>query len=320
MQEFSHKPVLLDEVISSLNLKEGMTVIDGTLGGGGHSAAILEKIGPTGRLIGIDRDNDALAHCKEKFKGNPAFCPVKSNYCNMKEVCQELGIQKVDAILLDLGVSSYQLDNVERGFSYMHDCALDMRMDTTQELCAHDVVNNMSAEELAKIIWEYGEDKFSRRIAEFIVKNRPINTTFELNKAIEAAIPAKFRREGPHPSKRTYQAIRIYVNNELQPLEDAIKDAVSLLNVGGRLGIISFHSLEARTVKTTMKYLELSCICPKQSIICTCDKVQEVKMVTKKPLVASDAELLDNPRARSAELRVCEKVAPVPKKNGANYR
>ena len=314
MQEFSHKSVLLDEVIDGLALKEGMTIIDGTLGGGGHSSEIIKRIGPNGRLIGIDRDNDALDHCKRKFDGNPAFIPVKSNYCDMVSVCKSLGIDGVDGILLDLGVSSYQLDNVDRGFSYMHDCALDMRMDTTQALTAHDVVNFMSQDELAKIIWEYGEDKFSKRIAEFVVKNRPINSTFELNKAIEAAIPAKFRREGPHPSKRTYQAIRIYVNNELGPLENTVKDAVSLLKPGGRLAIISFHSLEARAVKTTMKYLELDCICPKQSIICTCDKVPEVKMVTKKPITASPAELEENPRARSAELRICEKLPPQTKK------
>ena len=308
MFEFSHKPVLLREVIDMLALKEGMTVIDGTLGGGGHSAEILRIIGKSGKLIGIDRDNDALEFCKKKFAGCESFIPVKANYSDMKEVCRELGVEHVDAILLDLGVSSYQLDNVERGFSYMHDCALDMRMDTEQKLTAYDVVNNMSAEELSKIIWEYGEDRFSRRIAEFIVKSRPINTTFELNRAIEAAIPAKFRREGPHPSKRTYQAIRIYVNNELEPLENTIKDAVSLLKPSGRLAIISFHSLEARAVKTTMKYLESDCVCPKQSLICTCNKIQEVKILTKKPITASDAELEDNPRARSAELRVCEKT------------
>lgn len=308
MFEFSHKPVLLREVIDMLALKEGMTVIDGTLGGGGHSAEILKLIGKAGKLIGIDRDNDALEFCKKKFAGCDSFIPVKANYSDMKEVCRELGVEHVDAILLDLGVSSYQLDNAERGFSYMHDCALDMRMDTEQRLTAYDVVNNMSAEELSKIIWEYGEDKFSRRIAEFIVKSRPINTTFELNRAIEAAIPAKFRREGPHPSKRTYQAIRIYVNNELEPLENTIKDAVSLLKPSGRLAIISFHSLEARAVKTTMKYLESDCVCPKQSLICTCNKIQEVKILTKKPITASDAELEDNPRARSAELRVCEKT------------
>ena len=308
MFEFSHKPVLLREVIDMLALKEGMTVIDGTLGGGGHSAEILKLIGKAGKLIGIDRDNDALEFCKKKFAGCDSFIPVKANYSDMKEVCRELGVEHVDAILLDLGVSSYQLDNVERGFSYMHDCALDMRMDTEQKLTAYDVVNNMSAEELSKIIWEYGEDRFSRRIAEFIVKSRPINTTFELNRAIEAAIPAKFRREGPHPSKRTYQAIRIYVNNELEPLENTIKDAVSLLKPSGRLAIISFHSLEARAVKTTMKYLESDCVCPKQSLICTCNKIQEVKILTKKPITASDAELEDNPRARSAELRVCEKT------------
>ena len=308
MFEFSHKPVLLREVMDMLALKEGMTVIDGTLGGGGHSAEILKLIGKAGKLIGIDRDNDALEFCKKKFAGCDSFIPVKANYSDMKEVCRELGVEHVDAILLDLGVSSYQLDNVERGFSYMHDCALDMRMDTEQKLTAYDVVNNMSAEELSKIIWEYGEDRFSRRIAEFIVKSRPINTTFELNRAIEAAIPAKFRREGPHPSKRTYQAIRIYVNNELEPLENTIKDAVSLLKPSGRLAIISFHSLEARAVKTTMKYLESDCVCPKQSLICTCNKIQEVKILTKKPITASDAELEDNPRARSAELRVCEKT------------
>ncbi len=314
MAEFSHKPVLLQEVIDSLALKEGMTVIDGTLGGGGHSAEILKIIGPTGKLIGIDRDNDALNHCKKKFEGNPAFTPVKSNYCNMKSVCEELGIDKVDAILLDLGVSSFQLDNAERGFSYMQNCALDMRMDAEQKLSAYDVVNYMDESELAKIIRDYGEDKFAKRIAEFIVKARPISTTFELNEVITNAIPAKFRREGPHPSKRTYQAIRIYVNNELEPLENTIKDAVSLLKPHGRLGIISFHSLEARAVKNTMRYLESDCICPKESIICTCNKVQEVKMVTKKPIVASNEELEENPRSRSAEYRVCEKVVSVPKK------
>lgn len=308
MFEFSHKPVLLNEVIDMLALKEGATVIDGTLGGGGHSAEILKRIGNDGRLIGIDRDSDALDFCKKKFADNKAFTPVKANYSDMKAVCNELGIGSVDAILLDLGVSSYQLDNAERGFSYMHDSALDMRMDTQQALTAYDVVNGMSIDELTKIIREYGEDKFARRIAEFIVKSRPIDTTFELNKAIEAAIPAKFRREGPHPSKRTYQAIRIYVNNELEPLENTIKDAVSLLKPHGRLAVISFHSLEARAVKTTMKYLELDCICPKQSLICTCNKVKEVKMLTRKPITASDEELAENPRARSAELRVCEKL------------
>lgn len=309
MFEFSHKPVLLNEVIDMLALKEGATVIDGTLGGGGHSAEILKRIGNNGRLIGIDRDSDALDFCKKKFADNKAFTPIKANYSDMKAVCNELGIGSVDAILLDLGVSSYQLDNAERGFSYMHDGALDMRMDTQQALTAYDVVNGMSVDELTKIIREYGEDKFARRIAEFIVKSRPIDTTFELNKAIEAAIPAKFRREGPHPSKRTYQAIRIYVNNELEPLENTIKDAVSLLKPHGRLAVISFHSLEARAVKTTMKYLELDCICPKQSLICTCNKVKEVKMLTRKPITASDEELAENPRARSAELRVCEKLS-----------
>lgn len=314
MFEFSHKPVLFNEVIEMLALKEGATVIDGTLGGGGHSAEILKRIGKNGKLIGIDRDSDALEFCKNKFAGNEAFIPVKANYADMKAVCDKLEISSVDAILLDLGVSSYQLDNVERGFSYMHDCALDMRMDKQQKLTAYDVVNNMSADELTTIIREYGEDKFARRIAEFIVKSRPINTTFELNKAIEAAIPAKFRREGPHPSKRTYQAIRIYVNNELEPLENTIKDAVSLLKPHGRLAVISFHSLEARAVKTTMKYLEQDCICPKQSIICTCNKIKEVTMLTKKPITASEAELDENPRARSAELRVCEKLPPMPKR------
>ncbi len=307
MIEFSHKPVLFDEVMDMLALEEGMTVIDGTLGGGGHSGEILKRIGSSGRLIGIDRDNDALEHCRAKFNNNSSFIPVKSNYCEMKSVCESLGIDKVDRILLDLGVSSYQLDTAERGFSYMHDAPLDMRMDKDQALSAYDVVNTMSADELFRIIRDYGEDKFAKRIAEFIVNNRPINTTFELNKVIEAAIPAKFRRQGPHPSKRTYQAIRIYVNNELAPLENTVKDAVSLLKPHGRLAVISFHSLEARAVKQTMKYLELDCVCPKQALICTCGKVSEVTLLTRKPIVASEKELEDNPRARSAELRVCEK-------------
>ena len=190
----------------------------------------------------------------------------------------------------------------------MHNGRLDMRMDAQQKLTAYDVVNTMEEKELASIIMQYGEERFAQRIASFIVKNRPIETTFELNQAIEAAIPARFRREGPHPSKRTFQAIRIYVNDELAPLEQTIKDCVSLLKPGGRLAVISFHSLEARIVKQTMKYLELDCICPKHAIVCTCNKVKEVKLITKKPITASQEELSDNPRARSAELRICEKL------------
>ncbi len=306
--EFSHKPVLLEEVIKGLNLKPGMTIIDGTLGGGGHSAEILKRIIPNGKLVGIDRDDDALAHCKKKFENSPAFTPVKANYKDIKQVCKGLQIDQVDGILLDLGVSSFQLDNENRGFSYMHNGRLDMRMDAQQKLTAYDVVNTMEEKELASIIMQYGEERFANRIASFIVKNRPIETTFELNQAIEAAIPARFRREGPHPSKRTFQAIRIYVNDELAPLEQTIKDCVSLLKPGGRLAVISFHSLEARIVKQTMKYLELDCICPKHAIVCTCNKVKEVKLITRKPITASQEELSDNPRARSAELRICEKL------------
>ena len=308
MTDFAHKPVLFHEVIEGLNLKPDMTIIDGTLGGGGHSAEILKRIGPKGTLIGLDRDRDALEYCSKKFQGNPAFVPVKSNYKDMKQICKAMHIDKVDGILLDLGVSSFQLDNQDRGFSYMHDCKLDMRMDQTQSLTAYDVVNGMDEQELASILAEYGEERFAKRIASFIVNNRPIETTFTLNEIIASAIPAKFRREGPHPSKRTFQAIRIYVNDELAPLAQTIKDAVSLLSPGGRLAVISFHSLEARVVKQTMKYLELDCICPKHAIVCTCNKKQEVKLITKKPITASGAELEENPRARSAELRICEKL------------
>lgn len=309
--EFKHISVLLNECIEALNIKEDGIYVDCTLGGAGHSSEIVKKLGPNGRLIGIDQDTDALKAAKERLKDYNNVTFVHNNFYNIDAILEELGVEKVDGILMDLGVSSYQLDNAERGFSYMNDAPLDMRMNRDDEFSAFDIVNNYSEKELFKIIKEYGEEKFAKRIANFIVKRReksPIETTFELVDVIKSAIPAKARREGPHPAKRTFQAIRIEVNSELQILNKTIEDGINRLNKEGRMAIITFHSLEDRIVKHKYKELQKPCTCPSEFPICVCGKEPIIDIISRKPIEASEEELEYNPRSRSAKLRVAEKI------------
>ena len=273
--EFAHKSVLLDETIEGLNIREGKIYLDGTLGGAGHSREILKKLKGTGLLIGIDQDIEALEVAKERLSDYKNVEFFNLNYINFEKALDELGIDKIDGVLLDIGVSSYQFDNPERGFSYRFDAPLDMRMDQELEISARDIVNTYSESEITRIIKEYGEEKWAARIAKFIVderKTKNIETTFELVEIIKNAIPASARRNGPHPAKRTFQALRIEVNRELDVLEDSIERFVHRLNPGGRIAIITFHSLEDRIVKNAFKYLEMDCICPPSSPICTCKK------------------------------------------------
>lgn len=310
--EFKHKSVLLEECIENLNIKSDGIYVDGTLGGGGHSSYICSKLGPCGTLIGIDRDKDALAAAEERLKDyecNKIF--VQSNYSDIKNVLSELDIEGVDGALLDLGVSSFQLDNFQRGFSYMQDAPLDMRMNQDDDFTAYDVVNKYSKKDLQNIISKYGEERWASRIAGFIVEGRveePIETTFRLVEIIKAAIPAKARREGPHPAKRTFQAIRIEVNDELGQLTRAVEEFCDVLLPGGRLCIISFHSLEDRIVKEIFNRRANPCTCPKEFPVCICGKVADIKKISRKPIIPTDEELEFNPRARSAKLRVCEKL------------
>jgi len=307
--EFKHVSVLLDECIESLNIREDKTYVDCTLGGTGHTQEILKKL-KGGKLIGIDQDTDALKNAEILLKDYDNVILVHQNFENIKEIIIENAPAGVDGILMDLGVSSYQLDEGERGFSYMKDAPLDMRMNRDEDLSAYDVVNKYPEEEIYRIIRDYGEEKWAKRVAGFIRKARdekPIETTLELVGLIKAAIPAKARREGPHPAKRTFQAIRIEVNRELSILRQTILDAVDGLNPGGRLAIITFHSLEDRIVKTTYKELENPCNCPK-NLPCICGKVATVKILTKKPILPTDEEIEINPRSRSAKLRVLEKL------------
>ena len=310
--EFSHVPVLYDEVLEGLNIRPGKIYADGTLGGAGHSSGICEALNGNGMLIGIDRDTDALNAAKqrlEKYSCEKQF--VHSNYSDIKLVLQELNIPALDGALLDIGVSSFQLDNPERGFSYMHDAPLDMRMNAEDSFTAEIVVNEYSQDQLAKIIKDYGEEKWAARIAQFIVKERnkkPIKTTFELVDIIKAAMPAAARRDGPHPAKRTFQAIRIEVNDELGHLRRAVTDFVDVMAPGGRLAIITFHSLEDRIVKETFAQRLNPCTCPPELPICACGKVPDIKKVTHKPSVADAKELERNPRSRSAKLRIIEKI------------
>lgn len=310
--EFNHKSVLFDECMEHLDIKPGGIYVDGTLGGGGHSSGICERLGSEGLLIGIDRDEDALAAAKERlaeYQCKKLF--VQSNYSDIKDVLAENGIDGIDGALLDLGVSSFQLDNADRGFSYMQTAPLDMRMNRRDGLTAYDVVNTYSRQELTDIIKKYGEEKWASRIATFITdrrKEKPIENTEELVEIIKAAIPAKARREGPHPAKRTFQAIRIEVNDELGQLKKAVGDFCDVLNPGGRLCIISFHSLEDRIVKDIFNERFDPCICPKDFPMCVCGRKPQIKKITKKPIVAGEDELEENPRARSAKLRVAEKI------------
>ena len=309
--EFKHVSVLLNECIDNLNIKENGIYVDGTLGGGGHSLEILKKLSKDGLLIGIDQDEDALKAAKNRLQNFDNVKYVHSNFYNVESVLNNLEIEKIDGILMDLGVSSYQLDTCERGFSYMQDAALDMRMNRENPLSAYNVVNEYEEEELFRIIKDYGEEKFAKRIARFIVENRekkPIETTLELVEIIKAAIPAKARREGPHPAKRTFQAIRIEVNSELSILNKTIEDAVNKLNKGGRVAIITFHSLEDRIVKLKFKELATACTCPKEFPICVCGGTAKVKIISRKAIEPSKEEVLENPRSRSAKLRVIEKL------------
>lgn len=311
MDEFYHQSIMVSQVIELLNPKRGGVFVDGTLGGGGHSKYILDNLPEGSMLIGIDRDDDALNAAGKKLGHNPLFKAVKGNFFNMKSIIRTEGFSGVDGILLDLGVSSHQLDEGKRGFSYGIDAPLDMRMDRQQAFSAYDVVNTYTVNQLNEIIRSYGEERFSLRISKAIVNAReksPIQTTGELSKIIKSAIPAATRREGPHPAKRTFQAIRIEVNKELDGLQKAITDAVDLLNPNGIIAIISFHSLEARIVKTTFRNLANPCTCSKDAPICVCGKKPIIKLINTKPITADTTELTNNPRSRSAELRSAIKL------------
>ena len=311
MSEFHHVSVLLEECIEGLAIKPDGIYVDGTLGGAGHSSCIAAKL-TTGRLIGIDRDNVALAAAAERLKPfEDRVTLVHANFCEMDEALKGLGIDKVDGILLDLGVSSPQLDDGQRGFSYMADAPLDMRMNGEDTRDARQIVNTWSYEELKRILYDYGEERFAPRIAAAICRRReqaPIETTLELVDVIKSAMPASALREKQHPAKRSFQAIRIAVNDELGAVETVMKKAVPLLNPGGRLAVITFHSLEDRIVKNAMAEAAKGCTCPPEFPVCVCGKKPQVRLVTRKPIVSGEEELERNPRARSAKLRICEKL------------
>ena len=307
--EFKHTPVMLNECIEGLNINPDGIYVDGTLGGAGHSKEIAKRLSKKGMLIGIDRDEEALKAAKENLKEFSNVKYVHGNHDEIKEILEELNIDKVDGILLDLGVSSYQLDERNRGFSYLGSNELDMRMDQTQSLTAKDVVNNYDEEKLANIIFEYGEEKFSRNIARNICKYRAekvIETTDELVKIIEESIPKSKQKDG-HPAKRTFQAIRIEVNNEIKPLYNTILNCIKCLNTKGRLCVITFHSLEDRAVKKAMLDAKGKCTCPPDLPYCVCGAKSEGKIITKKPMVASKEEQEENSRSKSAKLRIFEK-------------
>ncbi|WP_024614996.1 16S rRNA (cytosine(1402)-N(4))-methyltransferase RsmH [Clostridium sp. Ade.TY] len=309
--EFKHVSVLLNECLEGLNIKKDGKYVDCTLGGAGHSSQIIKRLDKDGLLIGIDQDKDALKAASKRLEEYDNKILVHNNFYNIGEIIDSLDIGHVDGILMDLGVSSYQLDEGERGFSYMQDAPLDMRMNRENEFSAYNVVNEYSEDELVKIIKDYGEERFAKRIANFIVERRsdsPIKTTLELVDIIKSAIPAKARREGPHPAKRTFQAIRIEVNGELRILNKAIEDGVERLNKGGRMAIITFHSLEDRIVKLKFRDLANPCKCPKEFPICVCGKTPTVKLVSRKAIEPSKEEVTENPRSRSAKLRVIEKL------------
>lgn len=309
--EFVHKSIMLEEVISSLNIKPDGIYVDGTLGGAGHSFEIVKRLIEGGRLIGIDQDGDAIEAATKRLEPyKERVTIVRSNYAQMRQVLKNLGIDHVDGILLDLGVSSYQLDNAERGFTYREDVPLDMRMDQRQVQTARDIVNDYSEMELFRMIRDYGEDKFAKNIAKHIVaarKEGPIETTGQLIEIIKASIPKKIRMNGGHPAKKTFQAIRIALNHELDVLKDNLEDMIDLLNDEGRLCVITFHSLEDRIVKNIYRTCERPCICPPEFPVCTCGKVSKGKVITRKPIVPSEQELLENSRSKSSKLRVFEK-------------
>lgn len=310
--KFEHVSVLLNECIEGLDIKPNGVYVDGTLGGAGHASVVCSLLNEDGHFIGIDQDNNALAVSKERLNQvKPQVSLVKSNFVEVKSVLETLNISAIDGMLIDLGVSSHQLDEPSRGFSYMHDAPLDMRMNQDASLNAYEIVNEMSEEDLYHIIKDYGEERWAKRIASFIVTERqqkPIETTFELVEVIKKAIPQGARKDGPHPAKRTFQAIRIAVNRELEIIEPTIRDVVSKLKQGGRLCIITFHSLEDRIVKHVFKDLEDPCTCSKALPVCVCGKKPQVKVITRKPILPSEEEVEQNPRSRSAKLRIIEKI------------
>ena len=311
MAGFEHIPVLLRETIEGLNIKPCGTYVDGTLGGGGHSYCILEKLNDQGRLIGIDQDGAAVAAAGERLERFTNVTIVRNNYCNIRQVLADLDIKEVDGILLDLGVSSHQLDTPERGFSYMNDAPLDMRMDDRSEMTAADIVNNYSQSELARVLRVYGEEKFAANIAKHITAAReggPIKTTGELVEIIKASIPQKIRKTMGHPAKQTFQALRIELNRELNVLTDTLDTMIDLLAPGGRIAVITFHSLEDRIVKNIFKNAQDPCICPPNLPVCACGRVSRGRIITRKPIVPSEEEMRSNPRSKSSKLRIFEKI------------
>ena len=307
MTEFSHTPVMLNECIEALNIKNSGIYVDGTLGGAGHSVHIAEKCG---RLVGIDRDAEAIAAAGKRLEGRNVTL-VNDNYNNIDTILDSLGIEKIDGALLDLGVSSYQLDNPERGFSYRYDAPLDMRMNKDDRVSAYNVVNEYESRELEKIFFEYGEERFAKAIARRIIEKRekkPIETTFELAEIVKNSIPFKTRKDEKHPEKRVFQAVRIAVNDELSQLGNTIKSFCERLNSGGRIAVITFHSLEDRIVKTAFADLARGCICPKEFPVCVCNNKPKIKIINKKPILPTAEELASNSRSASAKLRVAEKL------------
>ncbi|WMJ76733.1 MULTISPECIES: 16S rRNA (cytosine(1402)-N(4))-methyltransferase RsmH [unclassified Sedimentibacter] len=308
--DYKHTSVLLDESIEGLNIKTDGIYVDATLGGGGHTEEILKRT-TKGRVIGIDQDDYAIKRANEKLKEYKNFTAVRNNFSNIEEILDDLNIDKIDGILFDLGVSSFQLDIPERGFSYNNDMPLDMRMDNSQTTTARHIVNGYEEHELSRILWEYGEEKWAARIAKFIVQEREhefIETTGQLVSIIKKAIPKQVRQDGAHPAKRTFQAIRIEVNRELEILENTFKHAVDRLNPGGRICVITFHSLEDRIVKNTFQNLNKDCICPPEFPTCVCDHRRKLKIITRKPIVPTQDEVETNNRAHSAKLRIGERV------------
>ena len=310
--EFNHVSVLLHEAVDGLNIKPDGIYVDGTLGGGGHSLEIAKRLNKGGHLYGIDRDTDAIEAATERLKEySDRFSAVHGNFYNAAEILDKLGVDKIDGLILDLGVSSHQLDEAERGFSYMQYAPLDMRMDRQADYSAWNVVNEKTEKELNDIIFKYGEEKWAKRIAQFIVeerKNKPIETTGELVEIIKKAVPKGARRDGPHPAKRTFQAIRIEVNGELAILDRTVDSITEKLNEGGRICIITFHSLEDRIIKNAMRRHENPCTCPPEFPVCVCGKTADGKVITRKPILPSKEELEFNPRARSAKLRIMQKI------------
>jgi len=312
--EFKHKSVLLDECIMHLNINPEGIYVDGTIGGAGHSSEIYRRLNSKGCLLGLDQDNFAVEISSkrlEEIKTEADFKVINTNFKNIRRACEELGIAEVDGILLDLGVSSHQLDEVSRGFSYQNNAPLDMRMDRNSDLSAHQIVNDYSEQDIYRIIRDYGEENWASRIAKFIVEARagqPIETTFDLVDIIKRAVPSAARRDGPHPARRTFQAIRIAVNHELDILSNTIEDCVALLKSGGRLCIITFHSLEDRIVKVQFNKQVNPCTCPPSFPVCICGKKPQATLVNRKPIVSTEEELEENPRARSAKLRVLQKI------------